>query len=282
MQEISHVAISGRRILLKELSYLFSVPRQLYCSQVSSMATLEIRRRKKSTRVPFTATMEPPKSGDRLDLVISRGFPPLVIAIHGVLLGMLFTLPVPTSSAAPALLTLLGQVDIALRSGGIRPWLVTGSELVSAEGTSDAALTHRHFRLALGVPHGTALRVARALSDTSLFHTETRAGLRVFANAATGAKDYTTPYVDLVYYRRDGQLLMSPCCKCSAKPPPIAACTKKTCGCLICVSPISAVYPLVPLRVDGLVVLAPQLVDLVFTREEAHPYGGKVLANITV
>lgn len=163
---------------------------------------------------------------------------------------------------------LLRTVSGALRAHDIVHWVAPGGEL-RQHGARRASLTRYHRSLTFGAQHGQELDVAAALSDhKSLSTVETHSGLRIFTGTPQHGLDHREPYVDIRYYRNDGQLLVSDCCGCDSGT--IAACTKRMCACRACVSLTKSIHPISLLRLGAQTLPAPHDLSSVWLGG-AHP-----------
>lgn len=260
---------------------------------VKEMATGELRRRRNWARdgglldstSQSTRVLRTKASGNgstRALEVILKNLPLLFILLHlFLLLLILFWTVEDSESERKDLSRLIRAIEVVLRKESITVWISPGASLLpSKRGKRVVKLTKYHRWLTFGIMHGDELGVIGALSRNSqLVAVETHGGLRVFFDSQSHTfkhtLNYREPYVDLIYFREDGRLLVSECCGCDPKPPPIEACTKKMCRCRACVALKDTLYPLEAVRLGGTVILAPKHIESIlvdFSWDDIHPH----------
>lgn len=161
-----------------------------------------------------------------------------------------------TPEKPPTLLELLSTVADALDSTNATYWLLPGLGLLPPVSTSfDGRVNPWQEGVDLGVYQSDLMRVILAQSSlqaVGIVPVESYFGLRLFHVAGRGDEryDFRAPFVDVLYFHEDKGHAVSYCCDCM--PVTISACTKKTCGCLLCAARTDEVFPLTKVRIEGL------------------------------
>lgn len=160
-----------------------------------------------------------------------------------------------TSDKPPTLPELLATIVDALDDVNVTYWLLPGLGLLPPLSVSvDGRLNPWQEGVDLGVYQDDVMRVFLAQSSlqaVGIVAVESYYGLRLFPISGRGDDryDFRTPFVDLLYFKEEKGHVLSYCCDCA--PVRISACTKKTCGCLICAARMEEVFPLTNVRIDG-------------------------------
>lgn len=161
-----------------------------------------------------------------------------------------------THERPPTLLELLSIIADALDSTNVTYWLLPGLGLLPPLSNSfDGRLNPWQEGVDLGVYQSDLMRLILAQSSLQamgIVPVESYFGLRLFhiAGRSDERYDFRAPFVDVLYFREDKGHAVSFCCDC--KPVAISACTKKTCGCLLCAARTDEMFPLAQIRIEGL------------------------------
>jgi hypothetical protein len=151
-------------------------------------------------------------------------------------------------------------ISDALSSANVTYWLLPGSGLIPSKSPSTQfRFTEWHRGTAIGVLQLEMMRVLLAVSsldDTSrvkqrILAVETFFGLRLFpvGGFEDPRLDYKEPYVDIMFFTPERNRLVNFCCDCERIA--ISACTKKTCGCMVCAYDVDSIFPVNNIRVEG-------------------------------
>lgn len=151
---------------------------------------------------------------------------------------------------------------IALESANVTYWMLPHSGLTPSESSStDYMFNQWQTGTKLGVLHDEVLPIQLAITaldevrkEWSLGYVETYSGMRIFVDDAKEKGtvdnrrfDYSEPYVDLVYFRRENGQFISHCCDCEKIA--VSSCTKKTCGCTTCAYDEATMLPFRSVRI---------------------------------
>lgn len=191
---------------------------------------------------------------------------------------------------APDIHELLQVVAGALESQDVTYWLLPGLELLPPSrkdlaGSPFGRLSPWHEGVDIGVFHGDLMRVILIQTDLQpygIMAVESYFGLRLFlANGVEDPRyDFRRPFIDIVYFKREGNNIVSHCCDC--EPSVIGACSKKTCDCLVCVAPVDDIFPTMHITIErvNLKLRAPRLTEFLRMQDRSnslHPMLGKLL-----
>lgn len=160
-----------------------------------------------------------------------------------------------TAERAPSLSQLLATVSDALDEAKVSHWLLPGLGLLPPTlPTSDGRLNPWQEGIDLGVYQNDQMRVLLAQSSlqaVGIVAVESYFGIRLFHISGLGDDryDFRVPFVDILLLKEEEEHVLSYCCDCA--PVTISACTKKTCGCLVCAATIDEMFPLRHVRIEG-------------------------------
>jgi hypothetical protein len=154
----------------------------------------------------------------------------------------------------------ISSISDSLSSANATYWLLPGSGLIQSNPSSTKfRFTEWHRGTTIGVLQTEMMRVLLAVSsldDTSrirhrILAVETFSGLRLFPvnGVADPRLDYKEPYVDIMFFTLERERLVNFCCDCERVT--ISACTKKTCGCMICAYDVNSIFPVGNIPVEG-------------------------------
>lgn len=166
----------------------------------------------------------------------------------------------------------------------ITHWLMPGTQLLPSKLTRAGSIAAGNLSpwqegIDLGVMSKDQMQVLLAQSRIQSYGittVESYFGMRFFSiyGKNDDRYDFRTPFVDVFFFDTDDDYIVNPCCDCG--PVQISACTKKTCGCLLCASKASDIFPIVPVRIAGCrrSIAAPNNIKLVFLSQhnkDVHP-----------
>lgn len=163
-----------------------------------------------------------------------------------------------TARSAPTLHGLLADIVDALDRSNVTYWLVPGLGLLplhsQGEGKAEGKLSPWQEGVDIGVFQEDLMRVVLAqteLQSTGIVQVESYFGLRLFSiyGREDDRYDFRSPFLDIVYFKEDSGHAVSYCCDCA--PIAISACTKKTCGCLVCAMKLDEIFPLSSIVIKG-------------------------------
>lgn len=148
----------------------------------------------------------------------------------------------------PTLNELLAQVADALEAHSVRFWLTPGTGLLpTREARCVGRLAEWREGVDIGVSESDVQAVIEAQTDLQvrgILAVESHYGIRLYP--ITGFQDdrydYRTPFIDILYFQQRNDHIMNSCCDC--EPISFSACTKKTCGCLVCAMRNADLFPL--------------------------------------
>lgn len=166
----------------------------------------------------------------------------------------------------------------------ITHWLMPGTQLLPSKPIrtglmASGKLSPWQEGIDLGVMSKDQIQVLLAQSRIQSYGittVESYFGMRFFSiyGKYDDRYDFRTPFVDVFFFDTDDDYIVNPCCDCG--PVQISACTKKTCGCLLCASKARDIFPIVPIRIAGCQrsIAAPNNIELVFLSQhnkDVHP-----------
>lgn len=171
-------------------------------------------------------------------------------AVHSVMIS--------SSNDPPSLTELVSVITDMLDYHKVTYWLMPGLGLLPAtddSGKVTGRLAPWREGIDFGVNQSDLMKVIvaqTALQPRGIVAVESYFGLRLFSlNGHRDERyDYNAPFVDLVYFQSRDSHVVSYCCDC--EPIVASACTKKTCGCLICAASITDLFPLQNTRIEGI------------------------------
>lgn len=186
--------------------------------------------------------------------------------------------------AEPMLHDLLAIIVDEFDKLNITHWLMPGTQLLPLKpirtgSMASGKLSPWQEGIDLGVMSKDQMQVLLAQSRIQSYGittVESYFGMRFFSIYGKGDDryDFRTPFVDVFFFDTDDDYIVNPCCDCG--PVQISACTKKTCGCLLCASKASDIFPIIPVHIDECrrSIAAPNNINLVFLSQhnkDVHP-----------
>lgn len=193
-------------------------------------------------------------------------------------------------TTAPDIHQLLEVVAGALEKQNVTYWLLPGLDLLPSSRNGGAEspfgrLSPWHEGIDIGVFQGDLMRVIliqTELQPYGIMAVESYFGLRLFSSFSVEDPryDFRRPFIDIVYFKREGRNIVSHCCDC--EPSTIGACSKKTCNCLVCVAGVDDIFPTMYVTIErvNLKLRAPRLAEYLRMRDTSkslHPVLGKLL-----
>lgn len=189
----------------------------------------------------------------------------------------------PVLQKTATLLELLADVTDALDDANVTHWLLPGIGLLPPKSDKrdggEGRLNPWQEGIDIGVYQDDLMQVILAqaeLQPKGIVPVESYFGLRLFSiyGLEDDRYDFRTPFVDILYFKDDSGHSISFCCDCA--PIKVSACTKKTCGCLVCATKLEEVFPLSSIRIDGMRrdVSCPRNKDTLFLPKDipgVHP-----------
>lgn len=166
----------------------------------------------------------------------------------------------PILEEAPTLAGLLEDVTAALDNANVQYWLLPGLGLLppSESGTrngEEGRLNPWQEGIDIGVYQADLMGVVVAqtsLQSKGIVPVESYFGLRLYSIYGTedDRYDFRTPFVDILYFKEEYGHAINFCCDCA--PIAISACTKKTCGCLVCATKLDQLFPLSSIHIQDI------------------------------
>eukprot|EP00737_Agarophyton_chilense_P004447 gb/GEZJ01005608.1/.p1 GENE.gb/GEZJ01005608.1/~~gb/GEZJ01005608.1/.p1 ORF type:complete len:270 (-),score=32.72 gb/GEZJ01005608.1/:709-1518(-) len=184
------------------------------------------------------------------------------------------------STTSPTLSELLDVVVKAFERQEITYWFMPGLNILSdsrenGEGRVTGKLSPSQEGVDLGVFQDDLMNVIQVqtqLQGQGIVAVESHFGLRIFSEMGyeDPRYDYRTPFVDVVYFKEEGEYVVSPCCDC--EPSTIGVCSKKTCDCMACLAKSNDIFPLTVVKIEGIssALKAPRRSDIQMLRDKSN------------